>query len=102
MDKVKTKFVSLSFAHRVAFICNIFFVLCMIIRYTNADKIIPQPLIELSAILGWIFSPAINLICLFVSFVLVLKEGKGINAPLWLVVANLFFFVFEIFYFFIS
>ena len=102
MEKAKTKFVSLLFAHRVAFICNILFVVCLIIRYTNGDKIIPQPLIELSAILGWIFSPAINLICLFVSFVLVLKEGKGIKVPLWLITANLFFFVSEIFYFFIS
>src|SRR5258706_6934657 len=102
MEEVKTRFKRLLFLYRVAFICNIFFVLCMIIRYTNADKIIPQPLIELSTILGWVFSPVINLVCIFISVVLVIKKGKGLTIPLWLIVANLFFFVSEIFYFFIS
>jgi hypothetical protein len=74
----------------------------MIIRYTNADKIIPQPLVELSTLLGWIFSPVINLVCIFISLVLVMKKGKGLIIPLWLIVTNLLFFFSEIFYFFIS
>jgi hypothetical protein len=71
-------------------------------RYTNADKIIPQPLVELSTILGWICSPVINLVCIFISLVLVMKKGRGLTVPLWLIIANLLFFVSEIFYFFIS
>ena len=102
MEQVKSKFRRLLFLHRVAFICNVFFVLCMIIRYTNADKIIPQPLVELSTILGWIFSTVINLVCIFISLVLVLKKGKGLSVPLWLIASNLIFFIIEIFYFFLS
>ena len=102
MEQVQTRFKSLVFIHKVAFICNIFFALCMIIRYSHADTVIPQPIVELTTILGWLFSPAINLISLCVSFVVVLKRGKGLSIPLWLIVVNVVFFVLQIFYFFLS
>ena len=102
MEHVQTRFRRILFIHKVAFICNIFFLLCMVIRYSHADTVIPQPIVELTTILGWLFSPAINLICLCVSFVVVLKRGKAVSVPLWLIVANLIFFVVQIFYFFLS
>ena len=102
MEQVKPKFKKLLFLHRVAFICNIFFLFCMVIRYTHADAVIPQPIVELSTILGWLFSPAINLITLAVSLIIVLKTGKGLYVPLWLIASNLIFFIIEIFYFFLS
>ena len=102
MEQVQTKFKRLVFIHKVAFICNLFFALCMVIRYSHADTVTPQPIVELITILGWLFSPAINLICLCVSFVVVLKKGKGLFVPLWLIVANVVFFILQIFYFFLT
>ena len=102
MEQVKAKFRRLLFLHRVAFICNIFFLVCMVLRYSHAEKVVPQPVVELSAILGWIFSPAVNLVCLVVSLILVLKKGKGLYVPVWLIASNLVFFTFEIFYFFLT
>jgi len=102
MEQVKTKFKRLLFLHRVAFICNIFFLLCMGIRYSHADAVIPQPIVELTTILGWIFSPAINLICMSISFIVVLKKGRGLYVPVWLLVSNFIFFIVEIFYFFLT
>lgn len=97
---LKQKPKRLLFFYRVAFICNVFFLACLIIRYTNADAIIPQPLIKLAAILGWIFSPVINMVCILISFIAVLKD-KGLYISLWLIILNVFFFGCEIFYFFI-
>lgn len=91
----------LLFFYRVAFICNVFFLVCLLIRYTNADAIILQPLIKLAAILGWIFSPVINTFCILISLIAVLKKDSGLNVPFWLIVLNVLFFGCEIFYFFI-
>lgn len=74
----------------------------MVIRYTHADTVIPQPIVELAAILGWAFSPVMNLVCLCVSLIVVLKKGKGLYLPVWLIASNVIFFIVEIFYFFLS
>ena len=102
MMQAKQKTNRLRFLHRVAFICNTFFLICLMIRFTHADKYIPQPVIELSTLLGWIFSPFINTVCIIISLIVIFKKGKGLNVPLWLVALNVFFFSCEIFYFFIS
>jgi hypothetical protein len=87
---------------RLAFICNIFFIVCLLLRYSHADNVIPQPLIELSAILGWFFSPVINLATVTIALVRVLRRGRGIFVPTWLIAFNLIFFIGEIFYFFLA
>ncbi len=71
-------------------------------RYSNTDVFIPQPVIEIATLLGWIFSPVINTVCIILSLIAVLKKGKGLNIALWLIALNVFFFLCEIFYFFIS
>jgi hypothetical protein len=101
-QEVKKKASKLRILFRLAFICNIFFLVCLLIRYSNADKFIPQPLIELSAILGWFFSPVINLVVLVIALIIVLRKGRGIFVPTWLISFNLIFFISEIFYFFLS
>lgn len=71
-------------------------------RYTHAEAFMPQPVIQIATLLGWIFSPVINTVCVILSLIAVLKKGKGLNIALWLIAANIFFFAVEIFYFFIS
>lgn len=102
MKQANQKTNKLRFLHRVALICNVFFLVCLMIRFTHVDAVIPQPLVEIAALLGWIFSPVINVICIVASLIVVLKKGKGLQIPLWLIAFNFFFFGFEIFYFFIS
>lgn len=100
-DEIK-KAGKLRILFRLAFICNIFFLVCLLLRYTHFDKIIPQPLIEFSAILGWFFSPVINFIVLVIAFIIVLKKSRPVFVPLWLIAANVIFFIAELFYFFLS
>jgi hypothetical protein len=102
IKKEKKQASKLRILFRLAFICNIFFIFCLLLRYSHVDEIIPQPLIELSAILGWFFSPVINLTTVIIALVLVLRRGRGIFVPTWLIAFNLIFFIGEIFYFFLS
>jgi len=99
MEEVKTKAGKLRILFRLAFICNIFFIVCMIMRYSNAPRYIPQPLIELSIILGWL-APLIN----FINFVLVLillSRMQKKQIPLWLLYTNVICFLLQIYFFFI-
>ncbi|WP_090662247.1 hypothetical protein [Parafilimonas terrae] len=84
---------------RMAFICNIFFIICMIMRYTTLPKYIPQPLIEFAIVLGWL-APVIN----FINFMLVLilpSRVKNKFIPLWLLYVNIICFLLQIYFFFI-
>ena len=103
MDEVmieeKKKASKLRILFRLAFICNIFFVVCMIMWYSKAPKYMPQPLVEFSIILGWA-APIIN----FVNFVLALiflSRIRQRQIPFWLLYANIICFLFQIFFFFI-
>ena len=84
---------------RLAFICNIFFIVCMIMRYTSAPQYIPQPLIEFSIILGW-FAPLINFIN-FVLALILLSRIREKQIPLWLLYTNIICFIIQIYFFFI-
>jgi hypothetical protein len=84
---------------RIAFICNLFFIVCMIMRYTTAPNYLPQFLIELSLILGW---PAmfINLLSFILALILI-SRIKTRRVPLWLLYTNIIFFLIQIYFFFI-
>lgn len=71
----------------------------MVLLYTRADKYIPQPLIELSLILGWI-APVINLVNFVLALVLISRIRKN-QIPLWLLYTNVLCFISEIYFFFI-
>src|ERR1700749_3866250 len=99
MEEVKPRQGKLRILFRLAFICNIFFIVCMIMRYSNAPKYIPQPLIEFSIILGWL-APLIN----FVNFILaliLLPRLQRKQLPLWLLYTNIICFLLQIYFFFI-
>jgi hypothetical protein len=99
MDDEKKKASKLRILFRLAFICNIFFIVCIVLRYSNAPKFLPQPLIEFSIILGW-FAPVIN----FINFVLVLillSRIRKKQIPFWLLYTNIICFILQIYFFFI-
>ena len=89
----------LLFLSRVAFICNLFFVVCLLMRHTSIY--IPASLHEFIIITGWILSFCINF--LFVCTVVVFRILKK-DAPIvsWIVIFNTFCFLFQIVYYLIS
>jgi sterol desaturase/sphingolipid hydroxylase (fatty acid hydroxylase superfamily) len=99
MEEVKQKQSKLRILFRLAFICNVFFIVCIIMRYTSAPQYIPQPLIELSVILGW-FAPLINFIN-FVLALILLSRLRTKQIPLWLLYTNIICFILQIYFFFI-
>lgn len=98
-EQVKEKVSRLRFLFRVAFICNVFFIVCMILRYSHADQYLLQALIGISLILGWI-APLINLINFILALILISRIRKK-QIPLWLLYTNIICFIFQIYFFFI-
>src|SRR6187431_1876299 len=99
MNEEKKKASKLRILFRLAFICNIFFIVCIIMRYSTLPAYIPQPLVEFAIILGWA-APLIN----FLNFVLALiflSRFRQRQIPFWLLYANIICFLFQIFFFFI-
>lgn len=99
MEEVKEKASRLRISFRLAFICNIFFIICMIMRFSNAPAYIPQPVIELSIILGW-FAPLINFINFVFTIILISRIKKKL-IPIWLLYTNIICFILQIYFFFI-
>jgi hypothetical protein len=89
----------LLFISRLAFICNILFVVSLIAQrvehvFTNAD------VNNYIIILGWIVSPFLNLsaaIIFSISFI----QKKQNKVSRWLLVTNNLFLIFQIFYHFV-
>src|SRR5690242_12040109 len=100
MEEAKQKTNTLRILFRLAFICNIFFIVCMIMRYTSAPQYIPQPLIELSIILGWL-APIINFINFVLAIIFLYRIRGSKQIPLWLLYSNIFCFLLQIYFFFI-
>jgi hypothetical protein len=98
-EQVKERISRLRFLFRLAFICNIFFIVCMILLYSHADQYMFQALIELSVILGWI-APIINLINFILALVLISRIRKK-QIPRWLLYTNIICFILQIYFFFI-
>lgn len=87
---------SLLFVARVTFICNIFFILCLLIRHSHFT--VPEGLNEFVIIAGWIMSFFLNLIFVCAAVVVFAKRRKT-GVPLMLLAFNTFWFLFQIFYF---
>ncbi|MFT4154841.1 hypothetical protein [Parafilimonas sp.] len=98
-EQAKKRAGKLRILFRLAFICNIFFIVCIIMRYTTAPRYIPQPLVELAVILGWL-APVINLIN-FVLALLLLSRIRNKQVPVWLLYVNIICFLLQIYFFFI-
>ncbi|MEP6467616.1 MAG: hypothetical protein ABJB05_15005 [Parafilimonas sp.] len=97
--EVQEKASRLCILFRIAFICNIFFIVCMIFRYTTAPTYLPQPIIEFSVILGF-SAMFINLLNFILALVLLSRIRKR-KIPLWLLYTNIIFFLIQIYFFFI-
>jgi hypothetical protein len=83
------------FLGRVAFICNLFFALCLLIRHTHFT--VPQGFTEFIVITGWIMSIFLNII--FAFFVTIFIKKKETGVPVWLIAFNIFWLTLQIFYF---
>ncbi|HQS35474.1 MAG TPA: hypothetical protein PLC18_08665 [Sediminibacterium sp.] len=77
----------LLFATRMAFICNMLFILCLIIQRTY-DFIPSKDLSSMVVLLGWIVAPIQNLIA-NIWYGLVLVSKSSIRLPLWIAVTNM-------------
>ena len=97
MEKVASKKGIATFLHRVTFIANIFFVICLMIRYTNSTT--AQSLMGVVIILGWLMPPLIYMVAVGFDLMKFIKQKQGISVPVWLFTINTLFFIFQIFYF---
>jgi hypothetical protein len=89
----------LRFLSRVAFICNICFVLASVLRYLPETP--DNPLIQDIITLGYIVAIALNLfINLIVIILFFLRRVWASGVPRWLLITNFIFFVIQILYFY--
>ncbi len=89
----------LLFVGRVAFIFNLFFFVCLLIRHTHIT--IPVSLREFVVIQGWILSVVFN-IGFGLAVIMLRGRNKQIEVPRWLVRFNLFCMLFQVVYYLFS
>lgn len=89
----------LLFAARMAFICNILFILCLIIQRTY-DFLPHKDLSAMVLLLGWIVAPIQNLVS-NIWYGLVLVSKSTIRLPKWIAVFNLILLIIQFFVFII-
>jgi heme/copper-type cytochrome/quinol oxidase subunit 3 len=89
----------LLFLSKLAFICGLFFVAAftMLIRKWVNDPTLESTVITIGYVMGMIILPATNL-CYLV--VLILKRKLREYVPLWLILANILFLLFLIYFIF--
>ena len=90
----------LLFISRLAFICNILFLIALVAQrvenvFTNAD------VNNYIIILGWFVAPFLNLFVAIAAFINLLSKKPNI-VPAWLLICNILFLFFQIFYHFLS
>ena len=89
----------LLFLSRLALICNLLFLVCLVFQRTPGITA-SQDMKGLIIILGWFISPLLNLGA-NIWYLILLVHRKLIQLPGWLVVTNLLFLFFQLFYHFI-
>ena len=89
----------LLFVARVAFICNLFYLVCLLIRHTHFT--VPRGFDELVIIAGWIMSVVVNFLFV-VSLAILTVQKKRTLVPLYLAIFNSSLFAFQIAYYLIS
>ncbi len=85
----------LLFLSRVAFICNIFFLLSASLQFYNwaRNSEVNSTIIIIGYFLAILFNPLIN-ICYF--FLLIFRKKIAEIIPLWLVIANVIFLILQL------
>ena len=88
----------LLFLSRVAFVCNLFFLLTWLLRYVN--YVHDQAAVSTIVVMGYflavtIFNPLVNII-----YLIMLLKRRNLTAvvPLWLVLANFIFLLLQLQY----
>ena len=84
------------FLSRIAFICNLFFLLALLVRITNvAGNGLAVSTIGITGyFLVALFNPLVNLIYLFLLF----RKKLFISLPRWLVLSNFIFLLLQLQY----
>ena len=87
----------LLFLSRLAFICNIFFLLAFSLQLSKwiQDEEIISTVVILGYVMGFSLNPIVNLCYLFTATI---SRKKLAIVPLWLIVANVLFLVIDAFY----
>jgi hypothetical protein len=89
----------LLFLNRLALICNILFLVCLVLQRTQ-DIITNQDIKGLIIILGWLLSFILSVVVNFSALILLIRK-REIGVPNWLVITNLLFFILEFIHHFI-
>jgi hypothetical protein len=84
------------FLARVAFICNLFFLICLLLRYSNLE--LDDASTSLIIILGWLMAICLNGLSNIILFIMAVTGSKKTVIPAWLILVNFLFLVFEIYY----
>ncbi len=87
----------LLFLSKAAFICNIFFLACVVLRYKDITS--SQELKGFLIIMGWIVAPVLSVIVNLWRANLLLKRRES-PVPRWLAAVNMAFFFFQLIFFF--
>ena len=87
----------LLFLSRLAFICNIFFLLAFSIQLSDwiKEEEITSTVVILGYVMGFSLNPIVNLCYLFTAAI---SKKKLAIVPLWLIVGNVLFLVIDAFY----
>ena len=88
----------LLFLGRIALICNMLFLLCLLVQRTH-DFIHNQTISAYVVTMGWFVSPVLNITV--GSWWLFARLNHKAGLPVWLGVANLFFLLLQFFVYFI-
>ena len=89
----------LLFASRMAFICNILFLLCLVIQRTY-DFLPNKEISGLVLLLGWMVAPIQNMVANF-WYGLVLLSKSTIRIPNWIAIFNVVILLIQFFVYFI-
>lgn len=86
-------------ASRIAFICNVAFLACVLLKYVSFSS---DPMFtSLLLVLGWVMAGVLNAVVNVVVLVFVLRK-RPVLVPMWLRWANALLFIVELYYFLIQ
>jgi hypothetical protein len=86
---------SLNLLSKLAFLCNLAFIWCLVIRYTRFPS--QEDLNSMLIVMGWVMAVVINFsVCLVV--IVNLLAHRAMRVPFWLMIANLAFAVIQLIY----
>ena len=87
----------LLFLSRLAFICNVFFLLAFSLQISNwvKDQDLTSYFVIIGYVMGFVLNPLTNL-CYF--FMGIIARKKLSIVPAWLITANILFLVIDAFY----